>query len=338
MAYARETFTGNGSNRLFSVNFPYISTAHIEVYVAGVLQSPLTFTNATTVQLATAPANGATVQVRRNTPKTTRLVDWQDGTALREADLDLADLQVLYITQEAFDEAESALKENTLGQLDALNKRIVNVAAPVDPTDAVRKAELDAAVLAAGNVPAPGPGGQRFLTSIDATTWQWATLLSVLGYTPADAAALTALLARTVTAGSGLTGGGDLSANRSFAVDSSIVATLANVQAFTGAKRYTPVTLTDAATIAWGLDAAPLARVTLAGNRTVGAPTNQRDGGMFILIVNQDATGGRTLAWNAAFDFGTEGTPSLPTGANKVAIFTFISNGTSMRCIGRWSN
>ncbi len=110
------------------------------------------------------------------------------------------------------------------------------------------------------------------------------------------------------------------------------------VQAFTRAQRYSPVVLTDGATIDWNLDTAPLARVTLAGNRTVAAPTNQRDGGMFVLIVQQDSGGNRTLAWNAAFDFGTEGTPVLPTGSNKVAIFTFLSNGTSMRCIGRWNN
>lgn len=110
------------------------------------------------------------------------------------------------------------------------------------------------------------------------------------------------------------------------------------VQAFTRAQRYAPTTLTDGATIAWDLDLGPLARVTLAGNRTMGAPANRRDGGCFILIVTQDGTGGRTLAWNAAFDFGIEGTPVLPTGANKVAIFTFISNGASMFCIGRWNN
>ncbi|MCM0018493.1 MAG: hypothetical protein NBV67_00715 [Tagaea sp.] len=116
------------------------------------------------------------------------------------------------------------------------------------------------------------------------------------------------------------------------------VAYLDAVQAFTRAQRYAPATLSDAANIDWNLDTQPMARVTLAGNRTLNAPSNQRDGGMFVVGVNQDATGGRTLAWNAAYDFGIEGTPILPSAANKVAIFTFLSNGVSMRCVGRWSN
>jgi len=110
------------------------------------------------------------------------------------------------------------------------------------------------------------------------------------------------------------------------------------VQAFTKAQRYAPVALVDGASIAWNLDDAPMAKVTLGGNRTLAAPTNQRDGGMFVLQAIQDGTGGRTLAWNAAYDFGTEGTPTLPSGAGKIAAFVFLSDGAAMRCVGRWSN
>ncbi len=373
MAFAREVFSGNGANRLFAVNFPYLSRSHVEVRVDGVLEASPTWINATTVELAVAPANGAQVEVKRNTPKTTRLVDWSDGSAVREADLDLADIQVLYITQEAFDASDLTIGENAQGRWDAENKRIINVAAPVDPNDAVNKAYVDpvvntaqtaantattqagiattqanlaeAARLAAESarndaqtaaatlpVATPGDADKWLKINVGGTGWSYRTSVELLG----DIGAVPTT--RTVSAGSGLSGGGDLSANRTLSVDSAVVALLAGAQAFTGAKRYTPVTLTDAATITWDLDAAPIGSVTLAGNRTVGAPTNQRNGGCFILIVNQDGTGSRTLAWNAAFDFGTEGTPVLPTGANKVAIFTFLSNGTSMRCIGRWNN
>jgi hypothetical protein len=81
-----------------------------------------------------------------------------------------------------------------------------------------------------------------------------------------------------------------------------------------------------------------MAKVTLGGNRTMAAPTHQRDGGMFVLQAIQDGTGSRTLAWNAVYEFGTEGTPTLPTGAGKIAYFVFISDGAAMRCVGRWSN
>lgn len=77
--------------------------------------------------------------------------------------------------------------------------------------------------------------------------------------------------------------------------------------------------LTDASTIAW--DAATQgfnAKVTLTANRTMGAPTNLQDGVTYTLNVAQDATGSRTLSWNAIWDFGAAGTPVLSTAAGKV--------------------
>lgn len=129
-----------------------------------------------------------------------------------------------------------------------------------------------------------------------------------------------------------------VTAARGYGTGGGNFAYLDTVQAFTRAQRYTPVALVDGASIAWDLDLAPMARVTLGGNRTMAAPTNQRDGGMFFVEVIQDGTGGRTLAWNAVFDFGGEGTPVQPTGAGKKAIFGFLSDGAAMRCVGRWSN
>lgn len=143
MAYARDTFAGNGTNRLFNVNFPYLATSHVEVYVNGVAAT-FTWINTTTVQLTTAPANGAVVVVTRNTPKTTRLVDWADGANIREADLDLADLQALYNTQEALDAAERSLPQDISDvQYDAGNKRIKNVATPTAGSDAATKDYAD---------------------------------------------------------------------------------------------------------------------------------------------------------------------------------------------------
>ncbi len=135
----------------------------------------------------------------------------------------------------------------------------------------------------------------------------------------------------------GGTGGADAVAARAN-LGLGSAALLDAVQAFTRAQRYAPVALTDGASIAWDLDTAPMARVTLTGNRTMAAPTHQRDGGMYALTAIQDGTGGRSLAWNAAYEFGGDGVPSLPTGAGKIAIFIFLSDGTAMRCVGRWSN
>ncbi|MBL0930899.1 MAG: hypothetical protein IBJ15_12355, partial [Alphaproteobacteria bacterium] len=51
-----------------------------------------------------------------------------------------------------------------------------------------------------------------------------------------------------------------------------------------------------------------------------------------------EGTGGPSLGWNAAFDFGADGVPAVPSGAGRIAIFIFLSDGAAMRCVGRWSN
>ncbi len=101
-------------------------------------------------------------------------------------------------------------------------------------------------------------------------------------------------------------------------------------QAYTRAKVFTRTTLTDGSTISWDLDQNQVAIVTLGGNRTMNAPSNQRAGGTYTLFVAQDGTGGRTITWNAVFKWSGGSTPSLTTTANKVDIFTFISDGTNL--------
>lgn len=69
-------------------------------------------------------------------------------------------------------------------------------------------------------------------------------------------------------------------------------------------------TLTDASTVAW--DAAtdgPHAKVTLGGNRTIGAPTNLQDGKTYVLNINPATY---TPAWASIWNFGDLGAPVLP--------------------------
>jgi microcystin-dependent protein len=93
----------------------------------------------------------------------------------------------------------------------------------------------------------------------------------------------------------------------------------------------TSQTLTDGATISWNADSGAVAQVTLGGNRTLAAPTNLKAGGEYTLHVIQDATGGRTLAWNAVFK-GIEGSamPAPNTTANTRTTFKFTSDGTNL--------
>ncbi|MFZ5719196.1 MAG: hypothetical protein ACOY5Y_06980 [Pseudomonadota bacterium] len=69
-------------------------------------------------------------------------------------------------------------------------------------------------------------------------------------------------------------------------------------------------TLTDAATVAWDTAVQGYnAKVTLGGNRTIGAPTNLKDGVVYSLTLNPATY---TPAWNAIWYFGAAEAPVLP--------------------------
>ena len=88
-------------------------------------------------------------------------------------------------------------------------------------------------------------------------------------------------------------------------------------------------TLTDGVTISWDTSLGQVATVTLAGNRTMAAPTNLKVQ-TYILHVLQDATGSRTLTWNAVFKWPAGVAPTLTTTASARDIFSFVSDGTNL--------
>jgi hypothetical protein len=129
---------------------------------------------------------------------------------------------------------------------------------------------------------------------------------------------------RTITAAGLVTGGGNLSADRTLTVTAAVAADVrtgtSTTTAVTPAALVTAaafVALTDAATVAWDVNDGFNAKVTLAGNRTIGAPTNVQDGITYTLDISQDATGSRVPSWNAIWDWGASGAPTLSTAANK---------------------
>jgi len=89
------------------------------------------------------------------------------------------------------------------------------------------------------------------------------------------------------------------------------------------------IALTDAVTIATDASLGNVFTVVLAGNRTLGAPTNATNGQTIVYRIRQDATGSRTLAYNAIFRFGaTVSSPTLSTTAAKTDYLTFRYNST----------
>lgn len=86
------------------------------------------------------------------------------------------------------------------------------------------------------------------------------------------------------------------------------------------------VTLTDAASVTVDASASTAFQVTLAGNRTVAAPTNAVSGDRMTITVIQDGTGGRTLAWNAVFKQAWSNTGNT---AGKRSTIGFVFDGTN---------
>lgn len=78
------------------------------------------------------------------------------------------------------------------------------------------------------------------------------------------------------------------------------------------------VTLTDAATIAWDMSTGIDFTVTLAGNRTLGNPTNTVVGRRGRIRVVQDATGSRTLTKSSNHKTAGGAAITLSTAANSV--------------------
>jgi len=115
----------------------------------------------------------------------------------------------------------------------------------------------------------------------------------------------------------------------------SLTTTGAGLITFNDAAYNPETTLTDGATIDWDAQEKPVAKVTLAGNRTLNAASNGAAGQFVSLLVIQDATGSRTLTWNAAYEFAADTPPTLTTTANVGDLFVFRYNGTKWLEVGR---
>jgi hypothetical protein len=102
------------------------------------------------------------------------------------------------------------------------------------------------------------------------------------------------------------------------------LAGLAVAQSFTKAQSGTPVALTDGATIAVDLSLGNNFSVTLAGNRTLGDPSNVTAGQSGVIVVTQDGTGSRTLAYaGTKYKFAGGTAPTLTTTAAAVDVLAY---------------
>lgn len=78
------------------------------------------------------------------------------------------------------------------------------------------------------------------------------------------------------------------------------------------------VALTDAATVAVDLSAGINFTLGIGGNRTLGNPSNTKNGQTGVIVITQDGTGSRTLAYSSSWKFAGGTAPVLTTTAGAV--------------------
>lgn len=146
MAFALLRYTANGSTDTFSVTFSYRSTDDVVVKLDGVTQTittHYTFPTTSQVQFVSTPSDGAVIEIRRATSHSTRIVDYQAGSVIKESDLDNDSIQGFNMAQEAIDITDDALTKDSLDRYDATSKRIINVTDPTGAQDASTKNYVD---------------------------------------------------------------------------------------------------------------------------------------------------------------------------------------------------
>lgn len=120
MSFAsRVTYTGDAVTTTYNVPMPYISKAHINIYVNQTLQlDPMNYSwsGPSTIEFVSAPGLNDAIEIVRNTSPSNILVDFTDGSVLRADDLDTAYLHNYYLSQEYSDSYNNAIN-NILIQL-----------------------------------------------------------------------------------------------------------------------------------------------------------------------------------------------------------------------------
>lgn len=114
-----------------------------------------------------------------------------------------------------------------------------------------------------------------------------------------------------------------------------LTAGLANVgflnvaQNWTKAQRGAVVALADGATITPDLALANNYSVTLAGNRTLANPSNIVVGQSGVIVVTQDGTGSRTLAYGSYYKFAGGVAPALTTTPGAIDhLYYYVESAT----------
>lgn len=352
MAFSRITYTYSGQPS-FAINFElgYLKQSHVTCRVnnekdggGDPIYRPLTFVTEGTVTVGgDALVNGDTLVFERTVPKDEVQHDYEDGSILIESNLDESFLQVIMMAHEVLDGRFSEFTTS----LDMGGNPILNIAQGLEPESAVTLQQMADAIAAAsgltGSFPAAGVAYDNSTSGLTATTVQSAideldssvdevnTFLGDLG----DLAVLDTVGTTNIEDNAVTT---DKIADDAVTYDKIASATETSIlttnkstaNEYTKTQNFNATILTDAASISWDAEDNQVCSVTLTDNRTLANPTNTVDGATYILIVKQDATGGRTLSFGSNFKWAGGTAPTLSTDANAVDVISFVCSGTDL--------
>ena len=148
MALTEITYTGDGSDVTFGpIPFPYLEDSDVLITINGVATTAFTIDPSTKIiTFSSAPADGSTIRVYRNTNNDTLAATFISGSAIRAVDLNDNFTQNLYVIQEIDNNAVQTDGSTTMvGDFDMGGYKITNLADPVAGTDAATRTFVEGA-------------------------------------------------------------------------------------------------------------------------------------------------------------------------------------------------
>ncbi|WNV48176.1 tail fiber protein [Caulobacter phage Quill_5.2] len=109
VSYSINTFTGDGSTTTFNINFAggYIQQSHVKAYIDNGDDTrtdvTVTFIGPNTVSTSAPAPVGKHMVIWRDTPKSSPMVDFTDGSIVNEANLDKIARQAVFVSAEMVD-------------------------------------------------------------------------------------------------------------------------------------------------------------------------------------------------------------------------------------------
>lgn len=161
MGYAPTFYTGNGTQKVFTIDWNYVAVSHVKVRVAGIDMTSGYSVSGNSVTFDTAPSNGASVEIYRQTPLDT-IQDFIRGGTPSSGGFNTVLTRVQYIAQEAAYAILGSLRKDVDDAWDAQTSRIKNISPGVASSDAATLGQIQS-VATNGLIPDGTSKGGHYL-------------------------------------------------------------------------------------------------------------------------------------------------------------------------------